>query len=368
MKAEYNNINWINSFYTFNGEIYRAYDNNIHTPEQIFINELGFFLQKLLKEHNLDIYYIYNEPKHKINFSENDLNFFKEIKILQKHSNIPKNVEILRNLQYEDLLNFYNNYIFNGVEVFFVISKISGNFYYYDLLLAVKKNFNFEEFAKTNFNLIKIKNFKKILLKDLNFNYVQFLFNFNELVSYSFKEIREEDYEHMFDEAKNSNEYERSKLEEYRQYCYDNKINTNTDPTFVWYWNESSGKFNESLNDLVMFKNFSKNFGWLFFILSHEFRDAEIFYKSDLTYDNLIFYTKQIEELRQTVLKNVGNKFVSYEEEYEVFGFYDLIDHLSYSNDKIYCIILHNIFMKKFEYGTTHKQRLRLFENKTKVK
>jgi hypothetical protein len=163
-----------------------------------------------LEEHNLELYYIYNEPNHKINFSKNDFNFFKEIKILQKNLNIPENIKIIRNMQYEDLLNFYNNYIFGGVEVFFVFSKMNGDYYYYDLLLAVKKNFNFDKFIKTNFNLIKIKNFKKISLEDLNFNYVQSLFNFEELKSYDFREIREDGYNDMMDKAKELSKHERS--------------------------------------------------------------------------------------------------------------------------------------------------------------
>jgi hypothetical protein len=362
----FKNDSWINSYYTVNGETYRSYDNNIHTPEQIFTNELGFFLKKLLEEHNLELYYIYNEPNHKINFSKNDFNFFKEIKILQKNLNIPENIKIIRNMQYEDLLNFYNNYIFGGVEVFFVFSKMNGDYYYYDLLLAVKKNFNFDKFIKTNFNLIKIKNFKKISLEDLNFNYVQSLFNFEELKSYDFREIREDGYNDMMDKAKELSKHERSEWDNYQDYCYKNRINTKTDSMLFWYINECIGKFDESIDDLILFKNFSKNFGWLFFILSHEFKDVEISYKSDLTYDDLGFYTKQIEELIQTVLKNVDGKFIPYEEEYVFFGFYDMIDNLNYGLGKGYCIILHNIFMNKFKYGTTYKQRLRLFENKIK--
>lgn len=361
------NTDWINDFYTLDGETYRVYDNETHTSEQVFINELGFFLQKLLKEHDLELYYIYNEPKHKINFLKNDLNFFKEIKIFQTNLNIPKNIEIVRNMQYEDLLNFYNNYIFNGVEAFFVISKMSGDYYYYNLLLVVKKNFNFEKFTKTNFNLIKIVNFKKILLKDLNFNYIQNLFNFEELESYSFREIRENDYNCAMDKAKKLSEYERSKWNEYQDHCYKNKINTNTDPMFVWYVNECLGKFDESLDETIMFKNFSKNFGWLFFVLSHEFRDLDISYKNELTYDDLVCLIKQVKELRQTILKSVDDKFVLHEEEYIHFCFLDIIYHLSYDYGKNYCIISHNIFTKKFEYGTTYKQRLRLLENKIKI-
>lgn len=366
MNNNFKNDGWINSFYTIDNEIYRAYDNSINTTEQVFINELGFFFKKLLIEHDLELYYIYNEPKHKIAFSNDDLNFFKDVKIFQKNLNIPKNVEIVRNMQYEDLLNFYNNYIFNGVEVFFVISKMAGNFYYYDLVLAVKKNFNLEGFFKKNFNLIKLKNLNRILLRDINFNYVQNLFNFEELKSYSFKEVREDSYQFMMDRSDELCKEERAKLDGYKQFCYKNKINTNEDPMFIWYLNESSGKFNEVIDDLVIFRNFSKNFGWLFFILSHEFKDEEVFYKSDLTYDNLICLVKQVEELKQTICKNVDDELILYEKDYEYFSFLDIIYHLSYSLSKGYCIILHNIFMKKFEYGTTHKQRLRLFENKVK--
>lgn len=346
MKVDYKNINWINDFYTVDGETYRSYDNNIYTPEQIFTNELGFFFKKLLVEHNLDLYYVYNEPKHKILFSKEDLNFFKEIGVFQKNLKKPENINIIRNMQYKDLLNFYNIYIFEGVEVFIVISKIVDNYYYYDFLIAVKKNFNLKKLIDTTFDVINIKYYEKIYLENLNFNYVQNLFDFKELESYSFKEIREEEYTSMMNEAIKSSECERSKLDRYGQYCDKNKINTNTDSTFIWYRNESSGKFNESINDLIMFENFSKNFGWLFFVLSHEFRDAdaEIFYKSDLTYDDLSCFIKG----------------VPFEEEYAYFGFYDMIGCLDY------CIILHNIFMKKFEYGTTHKQRLRLFKSENK--
>jgi hypothetical protein len=164
-------------------------------------------------------------------------------------------------MQHEDLLNFYNNYIFNGVEVFFVISKMCGDYYYYDLILAVKKNFNIKEFVSSNFNLINIKNLNKIFLEDLNFNYIQSFFNFKELELYSFKEIKEDSYQFMMDKSYESCKDEHAKLNEYRDYCYKNKIDTNKDSMFIWYCNENSGKFNEVIDDLVKFKNFSKNFG-----------------------------------------------------------------------------------------------------------
>lgn len=94
----------------------------------------------------------------------------------------------MRNIQYKGLLNFYNNYIFIGIKVFFIISKMSG-YYYYGLLLAFEKDFNLE-------------NFKKIFLKDLNFDCVQNLFNFKRLKSYYFRENREDVYDYVTDKAK----------------------------------------------------------------------------------------------------------------------------------------------------------------------
>lgn len=364
MKINDKNINWVNDFYTTDGVTYRSYDNYIHTPEQIFINELGFFFQKLLIEHDLDVYYVYNEPKHNIIFSKEDFSFFKEIKIFQKNLKIPRNIDILRNMQYQDLLNFYNVFIFEGVEVFITISKIINNCYYYDFLIAVKKDFNLKKLINTTFSVINVKCYKKIFLEELNYNYIKDLFNFDELNSYAFREIREDKYMVMMDQSDELCKEERAKLDEYRQYCHKNNINTNTDPMFVWYRNEISGKFDESIDYLILFENFSKNFGWSFFILSNEFRDAEVFYTNDLTYDNFFFYIKQIEELRQTVLKNKNGNLVAYEEDYIFCTLIDLVYHLSYSvENKDYCIILYHIFTKKFKYGTTHKQRLRLFKN-----
>jgi hypothetical protein len=176
----------------------------------------------LLIKHDLELYYVYNKPKHKINFSKNDMNFFKEIKISQKNFlDIPKNIETIRNMQYKDLLNFYNTYIFEGVEVFFVISKMDGDYY-----------FNFEKFIKTNFDLIEIKSFKKIFLEDLNFNFVQNLFNFEELESYHFREIIEDYYAPMLDRAQKLRENEDKKLD-----------------------------FDEFIDSSLLFKNFAKNFG-----------------------------------------------------------------------------------------------------------
>lgn len=354
------NDDWINSFYTVNGITYRSYDNNIYTFEQIFINEMGFFFKKLLEEHNLELYYIKCEPKHKIVLLKNDLNFFKTFK---ENLNIPENIEILRNMQYKDLLKFYKNYIFNGVEAFFIISKMQGDLYYYDLLLAVKKDFNLQKFAKIDFKLINFKSFNKLSLKDLNFNYIQNIFDFKELESYFFREILENECERMVDKAKKLSEYELFKLEVYRLYCYNNDIDINTDPMYAWYSNETLGKFDESIDDLIMFRSSSKNFGWLFFILSHEFRDLETFYRSELTYNDFGCFVK-VRDSKQTILIGDDDILASYKEEYVYFSFVNIFYHLVYNCNKNYCIVLHNIYTKKIEYGTTYKQRLWLFENK----
>jgi hypothetical protein len=72
-------------------------------------------------------------------------------------------------MQYQDLLNFYNFFIFEGVEVFFVISKINNNYYYYDLLIAVKKNFDLKKLIDTTFNVITIKYYKKNTFRRFKF-------------------------------------------------------------------------------------------------------------------------------------------------------------------------------------------------------
>lgn len=104
---------------------------------------------------------------------------------------MPENLKILRELQCNDLMYFYDNLI---LESFFIVSKIKNNFYYYDMIIFVNNMFDINDFLKINFNVINIENITRIFNENINYNFMKQLFDFSELGSYNFCDIRDQYY------------------------------------------------------------------------------------------------------------------------------------------------------------------------------
>lgn len=158
------------------------YDHNKYGCEDIFQNEIGIFLEYMINQ-NLKVYYVKSSPNHNIEYNQECFNFFKNFKIDPENTVMPKNIKNLRELQSNDLIYFYDNLI---LESFFVISKIKNKKYFYDMLIVVKNNFNINDFYKINFNTIKIESITPIFYENITYNYMQQIFNFDELNSYFF--------------------------------------------------------------------------------------------------------------------------------------------------------------------------------------
>jgi len=118
------------------------------------------------------------------------------------------NLKKLKDLQSQDLLHFYDNLMY---EMFCVLSKITNNNYHYDLLIAVKPDFDINFFYKFKFNLIKIISVNQIYEKDINYDYMKILFNFDKLKNYNFSHCIDKDYDNYMESVdlvfKNSKEY-----------------------------------------------------------------------------------------------------------------------------------------------------------------
>lgn len=146
------------------------YDSEFHSSEHIFLNEINFFLKNLL-EKNLKLFFINTTYKNNNNISKEELNFFKKL-INYDYDDRPEpsiNLKKLRDLQSQDLLYFYDNLL---CEMFCIFSEITNNNYHYNLLIAVKSDFDLSSIYKNKFNLIEIVSINQIFEKDINYNYI----------------------------------------------------------------------------------------------------------------------------------------------------------------------------------------------------
>jgi hypothetical protein len=144
---------------------------------------------------NLNVFYIKTECKHNILLNADDYDFFKKQPLQPDVTPITPNLKKITDLQSDDLLIFYDNLIF---ESFIQLSKITNNYYHYDLLVAVKPSYNINNLFKMNFNIVNILSISRLFENDINYDFMKSIFNFDELLPYGFCDILAENHYNDF--------------------------------------------------------------------------------------------------------------------------------------------------------------------------
>jgi len=351
--------------YNYDDKLYRVYDSKIHSSEDIFWNEISFFLKDLVKK-NLKLFLISTTYKQNNNFLKEDLEFFKNHwRYCDDRPELTCNLKKLRDLQSQDLLYFYDNLV---CEMFCILSKITNNNYHYDLLIAVKSDFNMNSFYKFQFNLIEVVSVNQIYEKDINYDYMKILFDFDKLKDYNFSHCIDKNYDEYMKKVdlifKNSKEYE-----EYENFEKNHDIPSRLDEKlykqYLLLLNNKSGVLSEILDQRVYYSHIFKYFGWIFYVLNYEFSDHIYYFTSRLThhfkikstYDyNPVFFLKEYGRIIY------GDNLPDYLNKGYSFGcLLDVILMLSLGeegDDYRYNIHIEEISVPKINYGTQYKQRL----------
>jgi hypothetical protein len=244
--------------YNYENQLCRIYDPKLHSSEHIFLNEVSFFLKDLINK-DLKLFFISTTYKQHNHILPEDLDFFKKLR--HGDSELPDNLKKLRDLQSEDLLYFYDNLI---CEMFCVFSEITDNMYHYNLLIAVKPNFVLNSFFNVKFNLIEIVSIKPIFDKDISFDYMKFLFNFDKLMHYNFYHYNEpifnkvtENLELLLKDCKEYSDFE----DFYKKHPKLSEINEELYKQYLYLLNDKCGLRSESLDQRIYYSYIFKSFG-----------------------------------------------------------------------------------------------------------
>jgi hypothetical protein len=357
---------WLFSYKTIKGFNYRLYDNRVIDIKYTFLSEYKIFLEKMLSL-NFKIYFIETLPKHNNILSEKDFEFFqkyawndefnKNINIKTKGYEIPKKIKILREYQSLDLLPFYDDLI---AESFFVISKMCGNLYHFNLVVCVKSEFKLLKYLKNDFKLIKVVSAVNIQSSDLTYNWMNFVFNFNCLEKFKNTQIDDSNFYQYNFKFHNIDSFEKINFESYKDYCISKKIDFSNNPMFDWYKYENVGKISEMQNQYFILKNQLKTFGWVWFCLDYYFTDERISnWKNGgslYTYpmNESYFYIPHESEIRPTAIVTAKGEQL-HTEDYLPSCMLDMIDNINMWGSPFKFNFI-NIQLKK--YNTICKQRL----------
>lgn len=160
--TQYNN-KYSNVFYK--DKWWHLYNENTTNSLDALYSETQIKWVELIQKCNCKIFYFTCSPKTKDKIfynSDNNLDV-----------NHPEVISIQNN-QCEDLMYFYKNQLFEVIYTFPIIN--SNNNYHFNFVLIVKNDFNLNNVLKKSFNLININIFKEILISDINFDLISFLF------------------------------------------------------------------------------------------------------------------------------------------------------------------------------------------------
>lgn len=361
---------WIHSYYNFQETNYRVYDSTHPSLEEIFQNEIGVLFEIMFNK-NLDIYLFSTLPNHKINFSEKDIKYINTDCVT--NTKLINNVNLIKDLQSEDLLKFYD---LLHCDCFFVLSTFRNDYYCFDLLLATNKKFDLNKFLTTKFNIIKIDSFKKFKKNDFNFIYFKKLLNFDFLDKCKFNLLN--DYKNI----EFGNKLTNSKIEKAREILNDflknqyelyglstsDLQNTNNN-TYIELLNNLHGLQSEIIDQRLNCKNLFKNLGWAIYVLNYNFIDFETFQNQDNKYsipiNPTILYLLDKEEQHNFNLINLKNGSIeSIIEQFDWSCMFDLVDDLNsffysiFSDKKYYFIDLSIISIPKIKYNSFYRQNL----------
>ena len=350
---------WIYKNIFLENKEWRLYDTSKYSCENIFHNEMGWFFEYMINQ-NLKIYYITCSPTHNVIYTDECYGFFKSFKIDPENTIMPENLKKLRELQSNDLMYFYENLI---LESFYIISKIKNNLYYYDMLICVKQDFDVNSFFKINFGTVKIESITPIFYENITYNYMQQIFDFEELSSYHFCNT----LDNLFNESiikanfnsdfKNFQEYKILKNYEYEQTEILNNINyQHNDPLFWYYDNEYNGAVSEISDQKLVFKYYFSQFGWQWFILNYNFYDMYAVEARDYTYPVNEPFLLTTDGLITPMATFKNSEIKEFNQQYETGCVFDLLENLDFPTN--YSIQSYDISVPKILYNTSYKCRL----------
>lgn len=320
---------------------------------------------------NLDIYLFSTLPNHKINFSEKDIKCINTDYVTD--TKLINNVNLIKDLQSEDLLKFYD---LLHCDCFFVLSTFRDDYYCFDLLLATNKKFNLNKFLTTKFNIIKIDSFKKFKKNDFNFIYFKKLLNFdfldkckfnlfNNLVNNEVKKNFNNDK--ILKAEKELNDFLKNQYELYGLSTSDLQDTNNND--YIKLLNNLYGLQSEMINQRLDCAYSFKNLGWSIFFLNYNFIDITNFKDFDNLYsvplNPTILYLLDKEEQNNFNLINLGSGSVEpFIQKFDFSCMFDLIDDFnsffynSNNDKKYYFLNLLVISVPKIFYNSFYKENL----------
>jgi len=347
---------WIHENVVINEKNIRLYNTGLYGCEQIFYNEVGHFFLSMLGK-NLKMYYIKSSPKHNIVYNQDCFNFFKLFRETRDNNLImPENLKKLREMQCEDLMNFYDNLI---LESFWIISKIENNLYFYDIIIITKDSYNINDFFKIDFNVIHVESITPIYNYNINYCTMQQWFNFEELSSYNFCYILTQDYYNIIYNPEHEEllEYKIFKKFEDDEYEKGNIHMQHNNQLYWQYFNDYAGAVSEMLDQKLMFGCCFSMFGFQWFILNYNFKDMFAVEAENHTYPiNEPFLLTGDNMAKPAAIIKPDGKTEIYSQKYESGCMFDLLGILNGCDN--YSIYSYVISVPKIKYNTSYKCRL----------
>jgi len=164
------NIKYDNSKEIYDCRLYNEYNTDANFA---LYNETTLKLHELIEKFNFKVYYFKTKPSTNLKISLKKRNC---IDVLDK------DVKKIKFLQSNDFYYLYMNLFF---EVFYFFPHIdSNNNYSYNFIVVVNQNFNIDKISKHNFNLVNIINFIELKKSDINFSFIEEIFE-NRTIIYN---------------------------------------------------------------------------------------------------------------------------------------------------------------------------------------
>lgn len=214
----YENKNW------------RLYDENTTDSYTALYSETQIKLIELIEKHDFKVFYFNCMPKTELKIN------FKKSEWVDLDDN---NVMLVKKMLSEDLYYLYKNQLF---EVIYTFPKLNNkNYYYFDMLIIVNKNFDLNFLYNYNFNLISINSVQQIPKENIIYEWVEKKFN-NRQIFHNNSPHHDESYI--------NNYYDLYKVD----LSYENFVKNNNIKNDKWEWDEY-----KNASSLHFYKNFNQN-------------------------------------------------------------------------------------------------------------
>lgn len=163
------NIKYDNSKEIYNCRLYNEYNTDANFA---LYNETTLKLYELIEKFNFKVYYF------KTKSSTNLKIFLKKRSCIDVLDNDVKKIKFF---QANDLYYLYMNLFF---EVLYFFPHIdNNNNYSYSFIVVVNQNFNIDKISKHNFNLVSILSFIELKKSDINFSFIEKIFESRTMIN-----------------------------------------------------------------------------------------------------------------------------------------------------------------------------------------